>query len=106
MLTQLLTMTTTHKFPFQWQKAEEETNLWRLKYERDGVARIEELENAKMKLQARLAECEGTVDNLNTKLVMLEKSKAQLQGRKLMRCSHCQELGHNKQASFCLAAGE
>ena len=32
-----------------------------------------------MKLQARLAECEGTVENLNTKLVNLEKSKAHLQ---------------------------
>ena len=32
-----------------------------------------------MKLQARLAECEGTVENLNTKLIMLEKSKSQLQ---------------------------
>ena len=43
------------------------------------LTRIEELENTKMKLQARLAECEGTVDNLNNKLVNLEKSKAQLQ---------------------------
>ena len=50
-----------------------------LRYERDGIGRIEELENTKMKLQARLAECEGTVENLNTKLVMLEKSKSQLQ---------------------------
>jgi hypothetical protein len=33
-------------------------------YERDGVAKIEELENTKLKLQARLAECEGTVENL------------------------------------------
>jgi hypothetical protein len=37
------------------------------------------LENTKLKLQARLAECEGTVENLNTKLVQLEKSKAHLQ---------------------------
>ena len=32
-----------------------------------------------MKLQARLAECESTVDNLGTKLDNLEKSKAKLQ---------------------------
>ena len=32
-----------------------------------------------MKLQARLAECEGTVENLNSKLMQLEKSKAQIQ---------------------------
>jgi uncharacterized coiled-coil protein SlyX len=43
------------------------------------VAKIEELENTKLKLQARLAECEGTVENLNTKLIQLEKSKAHLQ---------------------------
>ena len=32
-----------------------------------------------MKLQARLAECQGTVENLNSKLIQLEKSKAQIQ---------------------------
>jgi len=63
----------------QCQKAEAEANLWRLKFEKEGIAKIEELENIKMKLQARLAECEGTVENLNTKLVNLEKSKAHLQ---------------------------
>ena len=41
--------------------------------------RIEDLENIKMKLQARLAECQGTVENLNSKLIQLEKSKAQIQ---------------------------
>lgn len=50
-----------------------------LQYEIDGVAKIEELENSKTKLQARLAECEGTVENLNGKLIQLEKSKAALQ---------------------------
>ena len=63
----------------QCQKAEEEANLWRRKYEIDGIAKIEELENSKSKLQARLAECEGTVENLNSKLMQLEKSKAALQ---------------------------
>merc|ERR1712203_786646 len=63
----------------QAHKAESEANVWRLKYEKDGIAKIEELENVKMKLQARLAECEGTVENLNSKLVNLEKHKAHLQ---------------------------
>merc|ERR1712165_616462 len=63
----------------QCQKAESEANVWRLKYEKDGIAKIEELENIKMKLQARLAECEGTVENLNGKLIQLEKSKQKLQ---------------------------
>ena len=61
------------------QKAENDANFWRLKYEQDGVAKIEDLEHTKLKLQARLAECESTVDNLSTKLDNLEKSKVKLQ---------------------------
>jgi len=63
----------------QCQRAEAEANGWRLKYEKEGIAKIEELESTKMKLQARLAECEVTVDSMNCRLVQLEKSKAQLQ---------------------------
>ena len=61
------------------KKAQDEAELWRKKYEIDGIAKIEELESSKLKLQARLAECEGTVENLNNKLMQLEKSKAALQ---------------------------
>ena len=41
-----------------------EVNHWRAKYEQDAVAKIEELEYSKVKLQARLAESEGTMTNL------------------------------------------
>ena len=83
---------------------EMQANNWRLKFEKEGVSKIEELESTKMKLQvmvmvmvviivmvvmgiskswyllkARLAECEVTVESLNSKLMQLEKSKAQLQ---------------------------
>ena len=61
------------------KKAEEDANFWRIKYEQDGIAKIEDLEHTKLKLQARLAECESTVDNVGTKLDNLEKSKAKLQ---------------------------
>merc|ERR1719281_2042489 len=44
-----------------------EAQMWRQKYEKDGLARAEELESAKLKLQSRLAEAEGTVQNLNGK---------------------------------------
>jgi predicted nuclease with TOPRIM domain len=50
-----------------------------LQFEVDGIMKIEDLENSKLKLQARLTECEGTVHNLNGKLIQLEKGKAQLQ---------------------------
>jgi len=39
------------------------------------VARAEELEEAKRKLQARLAEAEETIESLNQKVVALEKTK-------------------------------
>ena len=44
-------------------------NHWRAKYEQEAVARIEELEATKLKLQARLAESESTMENLNGKLI-------------------------------------
>merc|ERR1719187_1207943 len=64
----------------QCAKAEAEAEMWRQKYEKDGVARAEELEMAKLKMQARLSEAEGTVEQLNNKLHMLEKVKAQVAG--------------------------
>ena len=63
----------------QCQKAEQDALFWRLKFEQDGIAKIEELEHTKLKLQARLAECESTVENVGSKLDNLEKSKAKLQ---------------------------
>ncbi|XP_040566481.1 myosin-3 [Lepeophtheirus salmonis] len=63
----------------QFKKAENETCHWRLKYEQDGIAKIEELENSKLKLQARLTECEGTLENLNNKMIQLDKAKTKLQ---------------------------
>ena len=84
-----------------------------LQYEVDGIAKIEEYENTKLKLQARLSECEGTsinircpaftvcgfyapvsntyseswtknaytgtMENLNSKFIQLDKSKNALQ---------------------------
>ena len=34
-------------------KAQGEADLWRVKYERDGVAKAEELEMSKLKMQSR-----------------------------------------------------
>merc|ERR1711884_40873 len=52
---------------------------WRGKYESEGVAKAEEIEMAKMKLQARLSESQGTIDQLTAKVGQLEKAKAKLQ---------------------------
>jgi len=60
-------------------KAEGESQQWRQKYEMDAVAKAEELEMAKMKLQARLSESEMAITNLQLKLGQLEKTKAKTQ---------------------------
>merc|ERR1712088_175646 len=62
----------------QLNKALGDADMWRQKYEIDGVAKAEELEMAKMKLQARLSEGQATIEQLNLKLAQLEKSRAKL----------------------------
>ena len=62
----------------QVSKASQESDFWRAKYETECLARAEELEMAKMKLQARLAEAHGTIQQLNAKLLQVERSKAKL----------------------------
>ncbi|KAL1140545.1 hypothetical protein AAG570_000475 [Ranatra chinensis] len=62
----------------QLSKANAEAQIWRTKYESEGVARAEELEEAKRKLQARLAEAEETIESLNQKVIALEKTKQRL----------------------------
>ena len=62
----------------QLAKAQNEVDLWRQKYEIDGVAKAEELEMARLKMQARLSESQNTIENMNSKLYQLEKAKAKL----------------------------
>merc|ERR1719494_1393781 len=56
-----------------------DSQMWRQKYEKEGLAKAEEAESAKLKLQSRLAEAEGCVSNLNGKAMALEREKAKLQ---------------------------
>ena len=60
-------------------KAEGEAQQWRQKYEVEAVAKAEELEMGRMKLQARLSESEMTITNLQLKLSQIEKTKAKTQ---------------------------
>jgi myosin heavy chain 6/7 len=62
----------------QLQKMMSDANCWRSKFENDAMGKIEELEMTKLKLQARLAESEGTMENLSSKLIVLEKAKLQV----------------------------
>lgn len=63
----------------QLRKASNEADMWRQKYEIEGVAKAEEIEMSKMKLQARFAEAQGTVEKMNAKLAQVEKAKMNLQ---------------------------
>ena len=55
-----------------------ECALWRAKYESEAVSKIDELENAKTKLQARLVEAEDTMEDLRQRCENLEKTKQRL----------------------------
>ena len=63
----------------QLTKAVQESDMWRCKYETEGIAKAEELEMAKMKLQARLAEAQGTIEQTNAKLNQVDKAKMKVQ---------------------------
>ena len=54
-------------------KSNSELQLWRSKYETEGLARAEELEEAKRKLAAKLAEAEEQVEQALAKCNSLEK---------------------------------
>ena len=62
----------------QTAKAEGEAAMWRGKYESEAVAKAEELEMTKMKLQARLTEAESTIENLNGKLTQIDRAKSKI----------------------------
>merc|ERR1712179_740933 len=59
-------------------KSQAEIQLWKSRYETEGMGRIEELEGARAKLQAKIVENEELVDVLQTKVANAEKSKGRL----------------------------
>ena len=64
----------------QLSKANAESEMAKLRYEKEGVAKAEELEMAKLKMGARLSEAEATAEQLVAKLGQVEKAKGKLQG--------------------------
>merc|ERR1712200_376287 len=60
-------------------KAQAEIQLWKSKFETEGLGRIEELEGARNKLSSRVAEAEENIDALNGKISSAEKSKHRLE---------------------------
>ena len=59
-------------------KAQAEIQLWRSKFETEGLGRIEELEGSRAKLNARVQEAEETIESLNNKVASTEKTKHRL----------------------------
>ena len=60
-------------------KSQAEIQLWRSKFETEGLGRIDELETSKHKLTARLSEAEETIESLNQKVASTEKTKHRLE---------------------------
>merc|ERR1711902_11562 len=61
----------------QVAKAQGDADMWRQKYEIDGMAKAEELTMAQLKLQARLSESQNMIDQLQMKLSNMEKKAKQ-----------------------------
>merc|ERR1712210_181213 len=59
-------------------KAQSEIQLWKSRFETEGMGRVEELEAARNKLQAKIVESEELVDVLATKVANAEKSKTRM----------------------------
>merc|ERR1719282_3995 len=59
-------------------KSQAETQLWKSRFETEGMGRIEELESARNKLQSKIVENEELVDVHSTKVANAEKSKGRL----------------------------
>merc|ERR1712112_511961 len=62
----------------QLSKALGDADMWKQKYQIDGIAKAEELEMAKLKLQARLSESQATIEQMSLKLQQLEKAKSKV----------------------------
>merc|ERR1711878_114383 len=59
--------------------AQAEVQLWRSKYESEGLGRVDELDSSRQKLKARLQEAEETIETLNQKVSSTEKTKNRLE---------------------------
>merc|ERR1712213_295182 len=62
----------------QVTKANQESDMWRSKYETEGLAKAEDIEMNKLKLQARLTEAQTTIEQLNLKAAQVDKAKAKV----------------------------
>merc|ERR1712061_914154 len=59
-------------------KAQAETQLWKSRFETEGMGRVDELEGANAKLKSKIAEGEENIDSLQAKLANLETSRTRM----------------------------
>ncbi|XP_046579111.1 LOW QUALITY PROTEIN: myosin heavy chain, striated muscle-like [Haliotis rubra] len=64
----------------QLAKANNEVQQWKSKYETEGITRMDELEESRRRLQAKLTEAEQNMESAYSKCNSLEKVKCRLQG--------------------------
>ena len=79
----------------QLSKAFADIQLWKTRYETEGVARAEEIERDKNKVVGRLAEAEDTIQSLQEKIGSLEKSKAKNKAELDDLTAECERLETN-----------
>merc|ERR1711981_1207037 len=82
----------------QLSKAFADIQLWKSRYETEGVSRAEEIERDKAKVAGRLAEAEDTINSLQEKIVSLEKGKARSKAELDDLTSECER--HNTNATI------
>merc|ERR1711970_1698816 len=82
----------------QLSKAFADIQLWKTRYETEGVARAEEIERDKAKVAGRLAEAEDTIQSLQEKIASLEKGKARAKAELDDITSECER--HNTNATI------
>merc|ERR1711992_33863 len=63
----------------QLSKATQEANMWMKKYKTEGVAKAEDIEMTKTKLQARLNEADVIIEQLTAKAAALDMAKDKVQ---------------------------
>merc|ERR1711942_243664 len=79
----------------QLSKAFADIQLWKTRYETEGVARAEEIERDKSKTIGRLAEAEDTIQSLQEKIATLEKQKARNKAEMDDLTAECERLETN-----------
>uniref|UniRef100_A0A0K2T980 Myosin heavy chain 1 [Tribolium castaneum] n=1 Tax=Lepeophtheirus salmonis TaxID=72036 RepID=A0A0K2T980_LEPSM len=79
----------------QLSKAFADVQLWKTRFETEGVARIEEIERDRSKISSRLREAEDTISALQEKIAVLEKSKSRMSTESEDLTSECDRQNTN-----------